>query len=48
MKSQSPTKKQCTLQIMLKMKMIAINKYMSKLKSWSIEMPKATYSNSKS
>jgi len=27
------------------MKMIAINKYSSKLKDWSVEMPNAPYSN---
>jgi len=32
-------------QIVLNMKMIAINKHSSKLKIWSVEMPNAAYLN---
>ena len=32
-------------QILLNMKMIAINKHSSKMKDWSVEMPNAPYSN---
>ncbi len=31
--------------MVLKMKLIAINKHSSKLKNWSVEMPNAPYSN---
>ena len=31
--------------MVLKMKMIAINKLSGKLKNWSVEMPNAPYSN---
>jgi len=36
----------CIWQIVLNMKMIAINKHSNKLKDWNVEMPNAPYSNS--